>query len=373
MRILYLTESYSPHDRRFVRAMVRLGHQVMYVPWRKPREKPQDLPPEVLWISHLGPLTPLRWSAWRRGWRRLLDEYKPHLVHAGPLPWGPLLPALDGFQPLISMSWGFDLLWHGPRKPWLAILIRWVLRRSTLLLADCQAASQQAQAWGMARERTVVFPWGTDLQRFTPGEEPELRASWGWPADAFVWIHARTWSRYYGLPAALEGFLLAAREELRLRLVLLGGGPLEDWLRRKVQRHPLASRIHIVGRVPEESLARYFRAADGYMSMSWSDGSSVTLMQALASGLPAVVSDIPGNREWVTPGVEGFLVPVENASALAQALVHVARLSPTERKAMTQAARRRAEAQANWEMHIHTLDRAYRRAVELGSAQPQDA
>ncbi len=369
MRVLYLTEGYSPHDRRFLQALARLGHQVVGVPWRgRPDARPQDLPPQVEWVP-LGFLG--NWPRWWRAFRGLVAAFRPQVIHAGPLPWGPLGPVLLGAAPVVSMSWGFDLLWHGPRKPWLAALIRWVLARSTLLLTDCQAAARQAQAWGMPRERTVVFPWGVDLDHFAPGEAPELRARWGWPREAFVLVHARTWSRYYGLPAALEGFFRAAREEPRLRLVLLGGGPLERWLRRRLEGHPLAARVRVVGRVAEEDLVHYFRAGDAYVSMSWSDGSSVTLMQALATGLPAVVSDIPGNREWVTPGVEGLLVPVEDVEALARALVRLARMAPEEREAMARAARRRAERQANWERHIRTLDRVYQRAVELGGNPPR--
>ncbi len=87
-------------------------------------------------------------------------------------------------------------------------------------------------------------------------------------------------------------------------------------------------------------------------------------MQALAVGLPAVVSDIPGNREWVTPGVEGFLVPVDDPTALAEAMVRMARLPRAALKRMRAAARRRAEAQARWPAHLRRLDDAYRMAVE---------
>ncbi len=366
MKVVYLTEGYSPHDRRFMEAAASLlGHQVVYVPWRgRPARRPRELPSSVVWAGHLGALTPLRWRSWSRGLRRLFDQVKPDLIHAGPLPWGPLFPAWWGAWPLVSMSWGSDVLWHGRRKPWLRVLIRWVLRRSTLLLADCRAVADTVHAWGMPRQAIVVFPWGTDLDVFHPGTEPALRASWGWPEEAFVWVHARTWNRYYGADVALRGFLRAWRQEPRLRLVLLGGGPLESWLRREIVRHRAQGVVRIVGRVPEEHLARYFRAVDGYLSMSRSDGSSVTLLQALASGLPVVVSDIPGNREWVTSGVEGYLVPVGDVGALARALVQVARMDARDRAAMAQAARRRAETHADWKRHIRELDRAYRLAVE---------
>ena len=61
-----------------------------------------------------------------------------------------------------------------------------------------------------------------------------------------------------------------------------------------------------------------YRAADLYLSASHSDGSSVSLMEALGCGLPVLVSDIPGNREWVTDGEQGWLFPDgDDAAAVA--------------------------------------------------------
>ena len=61
--------------------------------------------------------------------------------------------------------------------------------------------------------------------------------------------------------------------------------------------------------------------ADLYISASHVDGSSVSLMEALACGLPCVVSDIPANKEWVTDGVNGWIFPDGDVDALAEIIL----------------------------------------------------
>jgi glycosyltransferase involved in cell wall biosynthesis len=79
----------------------------------------------------------------------------------------------------------------------------------------------------------------------------------------------------------------------------------------------------------------------------------------MACGSPALVSDIPGNREWITPGENGWLFPPGDAHALAQAI-----LDAVERRArlpdMGRSARRLAEQRADWKQNFPLLFSAYR-------------
>ena len=79
------------------------------------------------------------------------------------------------------------------------------------------------------------------------------------------------------------------------------------------------------------------------LSASRSDGSSISLLEAMACGCPRWFPDIPGNREWVTPGENGWLFPLDNAEALAAAILNA--IEQRDRLAeMGCAARRTAES-----------------------------
>ena len=365
MKILYFSLDYTPHDHRFLAALAESGHEIHYLRLQRGPRQTEDrpLPPSVHLVRWAGGQKPFRWRAFPRlfaDFRRVLRAVQPDLVHAGPIQTVAAFPALAGFHPLVSMSWGYDLQRDADKSAFYRTLTRFVLRRSDALVADCQAVARRAQEFGFPAERITVFPWGVDLQHFSPGPDDGLRARLGWE-DAFVILHNRSWEPIYGVDVMARAFVQAARQEPRLRLMLLGGGSQAPLLHRIFQEARLLDRVHFFGQVSQRQLPRYYRAADLYLSASHSDGSSVSLMEALASGLPVLVSDIPSNREWVDEGVQGWLFPDSDARTLAAKLVEAARLPAADLARMAQAARARAEAQANWPQNFQKLLTTYRR------------
>ena len=129
--------------------------------------------------------------------------------------------------------------------------------------------------------------------------------------------------------------------------------------------------MHFPGQVSQADLPRYYRASDLYLSASHSDGTSISLLEALACGCPALLSDIPGNREWIEPGVQGWLFPSGDADSLTERILQAA--SDRRRLGeMGQAARRLAELRADWNANFPQLYRAYELALgkrELSSPQ----
>jgi len=113
-----------------------------------------------------------------------------------------------------------------------------------------------------------------------------------------------------------------------------------------------------------EQLADYYRAADLYISASHTDGSSVSLMEALACGIPAAVSDIAGNLEWVTPGEQGWVFHVNDVDGLAD-IMQKACQSRVELAVMSLKARFKAETNANWKINQQRMLDGYKKASEV--------
>jgi glycosyltransferase involved in cell wall biosynthesis len=138
-----------------------------------------------------------------------------------------------------------------------------------------------------------------------------------------------------------------------LRQILLDGGVID--------------RVQFGGRVSEDDLPGWYRRADLFVSASHVDGSSVSLMEALACGLPALVSDIPANREWIQEDVDGWRFPDGNAEALADKMLSIA-ARPLQLKEIGRRARRVAEERADWSKNFPVLLRSYEEAVRLHSS-----
>jgi glycosyltransferase involved in cell wall biosynthesis len=122
-------------------------------------------------------------------------------------------------------------------------------------------------------------------------------------------------------------------------------------------------RVNMAGQVSQRDLPRWYQMADLYISPSHVDGSSVSLMEALACGLPCLVSDIPANKEWVTENENGWLFPDGDADALAAKILAV--IAQREKLAeVGRTARRSAETRADWKKNFGTLMQVYQRLSE---------
>ena len=128
---------------------------------------------------------------------------------------------------------------------------------------------------------------------------------------------------------------------------------------------PVMDRVQFVGQVNQDKLPAYYQASDLYVSASHSDGSSVSMMEALASGLPALVSDIPGNREWIDGTDAGWLFPGGDADALANGLINAVK-NRKELDVNGKAARKLAEERASWPKNSEKLMDAYQLALSVG-------
>jgi glycosyltransferase involved in cell wall biosynthesis len=360
VKVMYFSREYTPHDHRFLEALSKSGHSISFLQLERSgglesRPVPDGVR-QVPWPWRRKGRSRLRTLALVRDLKGVLQREQPDVVHAGPIQSPAFLTALAGFHPLVSMSWGSDML-LGARRGIGRWAARYTLKRSDAFACDCDAVRQKALELGMPSERIVVFPWGVDLVHFSPKKETHLRSLLGWQ-DAFIVISTRVWERLTGVDVLVEGFLRAAKAEPSLRLLLLGNGSLRADISERIRESDMIDRVYMPGQVRYADLPGYFRSADLYLSASTSDGSSVSLMEALACGCPTLVSDIPGNREWVEPGKHGWWFETGNAADLEAKLLQA--LAERDRNpAMRKAARELAEERANWKQNFLKLLDAY--------------
>ena len=363
MRVLYFTEQDSPHDRRFLKALADSSHQVFALRQRDCQMETPAGVTELAWQEEMPD-----WTCWR-GWQagkaqlaRMLDQIQPDLVHAGPVQGPALLAALAGFHPLVTMSWGSDLLLRAVRSPWMRHATRYTLDHTDILLADCQAVADQSLRFGFEPSRIVIFPWGVDLAHFSPenGRFPgqTLRQRLGWD-DNFVVFCNRTWAQVYGVDVLAEGFVRASQQEPALRLLLAGNGPQSGKIMDLLD--PVRGKVHFPGWLSRESLPGAYCAGDLYVSPSHCDGSSISLLEAMACGRPSLVSDIPANREWIIPGEAGALFKDGDVNALSSQLMAMA--AQSDLSIYGHRARQLAEARANWQSNFQACLEAYHRAT----------
>lgn len=365
MKIIYFSLDYGPHDHRFLSALANTEHEVFYVRLQRGSRQIEDRPvpariQQVLWA---GGQKPFEWRDLPRlvwDFRRLVREIKPDLVHAGPIQTCAFIAVLAGVRPLLTMSWGFDLMKDVERGRWWQFATRYTLKRSSFFTSDANVTRDRAIAYGMDPAKTVVFPWGVDLAHFNP--EPR-ESQLGKNGPGFTLFCNRSWEPNYGVDVLARAFVKVAQQKPAVSLLLLGGGSQGVLIRQILTSGGVLDQVSFVGQVGQKELPRFYRMADLYISPSHVDGSSVSLMEALACGLPCLVSDIPANKEWIHDNQNGWLFPDGDVETLATKILSVIE-KPETLAGIGMNARRTAEEKTDWPKNFEKLLAAYAMALD---------
>lgn len=367
MRILYFSRDYTIHDRRFLSKIADSGHDVFFLRLEDDghnyeKRRPPEGVQVVEWAGGREKAdTPDDWLRLMPDFESVLDRIRPDIVQAGPVQSCGYMAALSGFHPFILVSWGSDILVHADRDEEWRRMTRFALERADMFLCDCDPVRKKAQQiFPFPDDRIIRFPWGIDLKMFSPGAgRVSIRGQLGWD-DCFIILSTRSWEPIYSIDILLDAFRIAHSKNPALRLIMLGGGSLAPKVEQYIKENGLDNSVSRPGTVSQELSANYFRASDLYLSCALSDGTSISLLEAMATRLPAVVTDAPGNREWVRNGENGWLARAGDPASYAERIVRASRLNRSEIQKIGDNNRAAAESRADWDCNVQLLIDAYK-------------
>jgi glycosyltransferase involved in cell wall biosynthesis len=200
---------------------------------------------------------------------------------------------------------------------------------------------------------------GLDMGPF--GEDPDARSRIRDELgieSSFTWLAVGRLTVQKDYANLLDAFQqVLERHDAGARLLIVGKGPLRHEIEQKIHESNLESAVQLLGE--RQDVPQLMHAADGYaMSSAW-EGAPVVLLEAAASRLPIVATDVGGNRELVIEGETALLVPANNSGALADALLRIMALSPDQRHAMGEAGRTLTEREFNLEIILDQWEALY--------------
>lgn len=185
----------------------------------------------------------------------------------------------------------------------------------------------------------------------------------GLPPDAVLILNVGRVAPQKGLIYAIRGMKIVAGKMPNVHLLHVGAQDNSDYLAAvevEIERSGISHNVHLIGE--RRNVADFLQAADLFVFPSLFEGLGIALAEAMAAGLPCVASDIRPLDEFVTSGVNGVLVPPENADAIAEAVIDLLS-SPEKRKAMGVAARETALAMFQPEPAARRLSKIYRQVA----------
>jgi glycosyltransferase involved in cell wall biosynthesis len=209
-----------------------------------------------------------------------------------------------------------------------------------------------------------LIPNGIPTDEYAP--DPDIRAQWrqahGIEPHATMLVHVGRFAPPKNHALLVEAFA-QVRADAPLYLLLVGGGELEDAVREQVAGLGLESRVRFLG--TRADVADILRASDVFVLSSRVEGNPMSVMEAMAAGLPVVSTAVGGVPELVREGVTGLLVPSEDAGALAQAMQALVDDS-VRRQAMGAAARQHAVAHFDIRHTVRMYEELYESLLRRG-------
>jgi glycosyltransferase involved in cell wall biosynthesis len=297
--------------------------------------------------------------------RHLLWRIRPDVVHVH---WAHFAVAVRRVWrgPLVVTAWGSDVYRseNFSAEEWRSL--GETLRGVDLVTCDSADLAQRIRSsFDVQPERIALVQWGVDTDLFRP-DGPDLRAELGLIGREVI-FSARSFAPVYNQDTVVAAFAqVRRRRPLAFLLMKQYGGDPEylERVRADIAARGLNDDVRILDSMPYEKLPAVYRTADVMVSIPLSDAAPMSLLEAMAAGVPAVVCDLPSLREWVREGETGSLVDPRDASAVAAAVCAI--LEDSDRsEPLLQEARKLVVERASQAAHMAVMEQHYRR---LGAA-----
>lgn len=240
------------------------------------------------------------------------------------------------------------------------------LRAYARVIATSKTYAETSPILRRIREQVAVVENGVDCERFNPSvDASSLKQTLSLDGKfLLLFVGALTkWHTYKGLETLLRALKVSHEHELDLALVVVGEGQLREHYSMIAHQLGLRDAVTFVGDIPDDSLPSYYAMADALVlpSRDMSEGFGLTLLEANASGKPAIASNVGGVPSVVRDGHNGLLVPPNQPHELAKAILYLRR-HPREMRQMGRNGRALAEAH-DWRLVASKMERIYEQTI----------
>jgi glycosyltransferase involved in cell wall biosynthesis len=303
----------------------------------------------------------------------LTGKIKFDVMHAHwVVPNGPVAAIVARLRrlPLIISMHGSDVFIAEQSRP-ISSVARWCFRLASAITAPSEDLCVRAARLGAPAGRCHVVPYGVDPGTFTRIENarPLLHKELGLPAESPIIFAVGRMVYKKGFEYLVRAVPAILREHPEARVVLAGGGDLEDRLKSLVRQLGVEKSVIMPGWVSRDKMPLYFSGCDLFVLPSVVDrqgnvdGLPNTLLEAMASARPVVATNVAGIPLAVKDGDNGLLVPQKQPGELSSA-INLLLDAPELRLQYGEASRLRVERELNWQTTARTFVDLYRAALK---------
>jgi glycosyltransferase involved in cell wall biosynthesis len=358
MRICYIAEASSIHTQKWVKYFADCGHELHLIS-RKPFEANDIKGLNSYWLTSFRYPVLLRYPYDIIKVRRLIKEIKPDVLHVHYAVGYGLLGALSGFHPFILSVWGSDILVAPKQSRIYKLTVELAIRRADVIHCDADHIIAPLIKLGAKPEKIKRIYFGVDTRKFKPIQGKEkLRRELGIPDSPTV-ISLRSLEPIYDIETLINSMPMVLKEIPEAKFLVVGGGSQEAKLKEQAKSLGISQSVKFTGRIPNDELPEYLSSADIYVSTSLSDaGLAGSTAEAMACGLPVIITDFGDNGKWVEDEINGFLIPLRDPEALASKIIQLIR-DEEIRDRFGRINRQIIEERNDWQKEMRKIEELY--------------
>lgn len=352
MKVCLLAPANSVHTLKIAYSLKEEGYKVLILSFHKSIFK--DL--EVMYLPPINTLLgKLNYLVKIVEIKRIVDTFKPNILHAHYISSYGLVGSFLNYRPFIVSVWGSDIYDFPKKSPIHKCLIQYVLNRADYILSTSKAMSIETKKY--TNKEIFVTPFGVDCEKFRP--IPELK-----PKNKIIIGTIKSLKPKYGIDILIRAFsiLLRKHPNLPLELWIGGDGYLKENLVNLTIELGIFDKVRFLGYIPHDEVPKYFNMFSVSVSVSDSESFGVAVLESQACGVPVVVSNVGGLPEVVRDGETGFVVPPRNPEVTAEAIERLL-LDEKLKTKFSINARKFVLENYNWEDNFREIIKVYRRAI----------
>jgi len=302
-------------------------------------------------------------------WLRRLKK-KFDIIHFHfPNPTGEMSYLVSGLGCQIVTTYHSDIVRQAKLGKIYSPFMHGFLSCSRVLITSSRNYQESSRILSRYREKCRVIPFGVDLERFDAarkkiGEISSIRKRFG----PFIVLFVGRFRYYKGLDV-----LVRAMQRVKGKLLLLGGGPMENDLREMVRRTGTEDRVFFLGELSDDEVTTHLHACDIFVLPSTfrSEAFGIVLLEAMACSRPVISTQLGTGTTYVNQdGKTGLVIPPHDAPALAEA-IDFFRMNPDMGRKMGEAGRERVESLFTVDRMVEEVLQVYRDVLSEGKGVPR--
>jgi L-malate glycosyltransferase len=352
MILCFIADGRSIHTQRWMEYFAQHGHDVHLITY-----DPMDR--TILGVTEY--VITSRWknlylSFWPRHFAisRIVRKIKPDLIHAHFITkYGFHLPFLGNY-PKIVTAWGDDILILPQTNKVLFSFTKYVLNSADLIYAVSRDIQKHIiHDFQIPEKKVHYLPFGVDTNQFSPSQDIPNEEK-----KKVVIFSNRGFLPIYSMDDVLKGFYLALQQNPDIWLILKGEGPDKEKIRLEIVRLDLESHVTILDKTEYDEVSCELKNIDIFITASVRDGTPVSLLEAMSTGLPCIATAVGGIPEWILDGENGILIPPASPEIIAQKILLLAS-DREKRKILGLHARNTILERGNWAVLMKSAESDY--------------